>query len=108
MTIQQRKWAVWREDEGWTVLHWAAEYLNKRQRGRDWLDEIQIESFVEHFVLRGGDVNAVILGAQNPAYGTAALHMVVYRRVSPYTSTRWTCAAPRKPCSWMARRIPIW
>ena len=83
--IAQKKWAKWVDKEGWTVLHWLAEHLNKRYCNPRWLDDIHIESFIEQFVFRGGDVNAVIggdLGKKGPA-GTAALHMVAHRRVAP-------------------------
>ena len=78
------RWATWRDNAGWTVLHWAAELLNKRECGSGWLDEIDIEGFVTAFVQRRGDVNAGIRGgADHPGLeGQAALHMVAHRRVS--------------------------
>ena len=78
------RWATWRDKAGWTVLHWAAELLNKRVCGSGWLDEIDIEGFVTTFVQRDGDVNAVIRGgADHPGLaGQAALHMVAHRHIS--------------------------
>ena len=77
------RWASWRDNAGWTVLHWAAELLNKRECGSCWLDEIDIEGFVTTFVQRGGDVNAVIRGGDEHQRiaGQAALHMVAHRRI---------------------------
>ena len=76
--IKRLEWAQWTDADGWTVLHFAAEHLNKQDCGPLWLDEIHIESFVESFVHRGGDVNAFIQG--DKAHGTAALHMVAHKR----------------------------
>ena len=81
--ILDRGWATCRDRAGWTVLHWAAEHLNKRDCSPGWLDEIDIEGFITKFVERGGEVNAVIRGGSDEGQrlaGQAALHMVAHRR----------------------------
>ena len=77
--VEQKQWALWRNQSNWTVLHLMAEHINARRAISGWLDLVQVEDFITLFKVRGGDIDAFTDDKHNAEPGSTALHIVAER-----------------------------
>ena len=78
--VEQKQWALWRNQSNWTVLHLMAEHINARRAVPGWLDLVQVEDFITIFKQRGGNIDAFTDDNNtDPEPGSTALHIVAQR-----------------------------